>query len=203
MEAVALTAYLIYVAVAFGLRSWLQRRRTGDAGNRGLSGTPWTAEWWAGVLFAAALVAGLLAPVLAMAGLPIWSAGGKPAVSACGLVTAVGGIVGAILSQVDMGASWRIGVDPVERTDLVTTGAFAWARNPFFGATLLVAAGVALLVPNVVAAVGLVVLVVAVELQVRVVEEPYLREVHGAEYAAFAARTGRFFPRVGRIDRAG
>jgi protein-S-isoprenylcysteine O-methyltransferase Ste14 len=36
-----------------------------------------------------------------------------------------------------MGASWRIGVDPSERTDLVTGGAFALVRNPIFSAMLL------------------------------------------------------------------
>jgi protein-S-isoprenylcysteine O-methyltransferase Ste14 len=32
------------------------------------------------------------------------------------------------------GASWRIGVDPDERTTLVTSGPFAIARNPIFTA---------------------------------------------------------------------
>jgi protein-S-isoprenylcysteine O-methyltransferase Ste14 len=35
--------------------------------------------------------------------------------------------------------------------------------------------------------------------QVRLVEEPYLRRVHGCAYETYAARTGRFLPRIGRL----
>ena len=42
---------------------------------------------------------------------------------------------------------------------------------------------------------------VALELQTRFVEEPHLRRVHGAAYAAYAAQVGRFVPRVGRLRR--
>jgi protein-S-isoprenylcysteine O-methyltransferase Ste14 len=37
------------------------------------------------------------------------------------------------------------------------------------------------------------------ELQVRLVEEPYLIRTHGDEYRAYAARVGRFVPGVGRL----
>ena len=52
----------------------------------------------------------------------------------------------------------------------------------------------ALVVPNVVAALALAVLLIALELQVRWVEEPYLARAHGPSYRAYAARTGRFVP---------
>jgi protein-S-isoprenylcysteine O-methyltransferase Ste14 len=45
------------------------------------------------------------------------------------------------------------------------------------------------------------VVVVAVQLQVRLVEEPYLRRLHGETYADYAQRVGRFFPGVGRLVR--
>ena len=41
--------------------------------------------------------------------------------------------------------------------------------------------------------------VVALELQTRLVEEPYLRRVHGAAYEEYARRVGRFVPGVGRL----
>jgi protein-S-isoprenylcysteine O-methyltransferase Ste14 len=47
--------------------------------------------------------------------------------------------------------------------------------------------------------VGLVALVVGIELQVRLVEEPHLLRAHGETYAGWASRTGRFFPGVGRL----
>ncbi|TFV64494.1 isoprenylcysteine carboxylmethyltransferase family protein [Geodermatophilus sp. DF01-2] len=47
--------------------------------------------------------------------------------------------------------------------------------------------------------VALACLILAIELQVRVIEELYLRRVHGADYVAYAARTGRFLPGFGRL----
>jgi protein-S-isoprenylcysteine O-methyltransferase Ste14 len=101
-----------------------------------------------------------------------------------------------------MGASWRVGVDAAERTELVTGGLFARVRNPVFTAMTFTAAGLALMVPTVIPALALMVLVVAIELQVRVVEEPYLSVVHGRAYDAYAARAGRFVPGIGRRGRA-
>jgi protein-S-isoprenylcysteine O-methyltransferase Ste14 len=56
-----------------------------------------------------------------------------------------------------------------------------------------------LLVPNVVALIGFTALVLALEIQVRLVEEPYLGKVHGEDYACYASRTGRFAPGLGRM----
>jgi protein-S-isoprenylcysteine O-methyltransferase Ste14 len=55
------------------------------------------------------------------------------------------------------------------------------------------------MVPNVVAFAGFGALVLALEIQVRLVEEPYLLRAHGTAYASYAARTGRFAPGIGRL----
>ena len=72
-----------------------------------------------------------------------------------------------------MGQSWRIGVDPSETTTLVRHGVFARVRNPIFTAMLIFAAGITLMTPNPLALAAFLVLLVTIELQVRVVEEPY------------------------------
>jgi protein-S-isoprenylcysteine O-methyltransferase Ste14 len=41
--------------------------------------------------------------------------------------------------------------------------------------------------------------VVAGELQVRLIEEPYLLATHGGTYQRYAATTGRFVPGIGRL----
>ncbi len=74
-------------------------------------------------------------------------------------------------------------------------------RNPIFSAMVLAFLGLALLVPNAAALAGFVALVVALEVQVRLVEEPYLLRAHGDRYAEYAARTGHFVPGVGRLRR--
>jgi protein-S-isoprenylcysteine O-methyltransferase Ste14 len=98
-----------------------------------------------------------------------------------------------------MGTAWRVGVLSEERTVLVTSGAFRYVRNPFFTATLVTAAGLALLTPNLVAAAAVAILAAAIEIQVRQVEEPHLRQVHGEAYERYTAVTGRFLPRTRRL----
>ncbi|WP_344310234.1 isoprenylcysteine carboxylmethyltransferase family protein [Brevibacterium samyangense] len=196
--ALALGLYLFGLITAFGVRTWLHRRRSGSSGFRGLTGAPGSAEWWGGILFAAALVLGTAGPLLALTGItPPWP---LPAGTHwAGLVVTVAGLLGVLAAQAGMGASWRIGVDATERTALVTTGAFALVRNPVFTAMLAALAGMVLLVPTPVSAAAPVVLLAAVELQVRCVEEPYLLRTHGDTYARYAARVGRFLPGIGRL----
>jgi protein-S-isoprenylcysteine O-methyltransferase Ste14 len=195
---VSLVLFAAYLLIGFVVRTVLQYRRTGDSGFRGISGRPGSPEWWAGVLFVAALVAGVLGPVTVLLGLDPVSALMSPVVQVCAAVVTVLGIVATFVVQVEMGTSWRIGVEVTERTDLVVSGPFATVRNPIFSAMAVTGAGLAFLAPNLVALAGFVLLVVALQLQVRVVEEPYLRRVHGADYAAYEVAVGRFLPGVGR-----
>lgn len=198
MSIAALVLFAVYLLVAFLVRTLLQLRRTGDSGWRGVTGEPGSSEWWAGVLFVVALVAGLLGPVADLLGLDPINPLSAPVAQGAGGVIAVGGVLATFWTQMAMGASWRIGVDDTERTALVTTGPFALVRNPIFSAMALTGTGLTLIVPNAVAVTGLVLLVLALQLQVRVVEEPYLRATHGAAYLRYAATTGRFLPGVGR-----
>jgi len=89
-------------------------------------------------------------------------------------------------------------VDARERTELVERGAFRWVRNPIFSWMLVALIGLVVIVPSGWSITAFVTLLAAVQLQVRCVEEPYLLATHGARYADYAARTGRFVPFVGR-----
>lgn len=59
--------YTVYLGLAFGLRSWLQWRRTGSTGFHGVGGRVGSTEWIAGIGFVVALLMGVAAPVLALA----------------------------------------------------------------------------------------------------------------------------------------
>lgn len=193
---IALALYLAGLAAAFGVRSWIQHWTTGSTGFRGPTGTPGSSEWWGGVLFAAALLAGVAGPVLALAGaVPAWPL--HQGFRWVGLVLTLAGILATLGAQADMGASWRIGVDPRERTALVTTGPFALVRNPIFTAMLMTLTGMALMVFTPIALAALLMLLAAVEIQVRRVEEPHLRRTHGTTYTHYASRVGRFLPGLG------
>jgi protein-S-isoprenylcysteine O-methyltransferase Ste14 len=196
MPVAALVVYAVWFALTFGLRTVIQWRHTGSSGFKALGGRPGSLEWIAGVLFTVALVVGVAGPVADLAGLePLTDAAW---LAWLGLAVAVFGVGLTLAAQISMGDSWRIGVDETERTDMVTDGAFAIVRNPIFSAMLVTAVGLTAMVPNVVSVVGLVALVVALELQVRVVEEPYLATVHGESYEQYRRRVGRFVPRFDR-----
>lgn len=199
MAATALAFYLIWALVAFGWRSLVQYRLTGDTGFRGISGRPATLEWWAGILFIVAIIAGFASPLAAVTEVvrPInWLDGDW--LRGTGVVLAAAGVAGTLWTQMAMGESWRVGVDPTERTALITNGPFALVRNPIFTMMLLTAVGLTAMVPNVLAIAGLAGLIVGLQLQVRVVEEPYLSNIHGATYDRYAASVGRFVPLIGR-----
>lgn len=200
MAVLALTLFGIYFGIAFVARTVLQLFRTGDHGFRGLSGRPGSARWWAGILFALALLAGLLGPVAALAGLEPISTLDHSAIAALGGAAAVVGIIATVITQYAMGTSWRIGVDAEETTTLVTTGPFGLVRNPVFTAMAFTGSGLALMTPNVIALIGVIVLWVALQLQVRIVEEPYLLAKHGEQYWRYAAGNGRFIPGLGRLS---
>jgi protein-S-isoprenylcysteine O-methyltransferase Ste14 len=189
----------IWFLVAFALRIAIQVRRYHDTGVRANAGPPLSPGWWARLLFTTSVVAvggavvlralDIVAPVAAL---------DHPAVAAVGLVLAAVGIGLTFWAQLAMGASWRLGVDPGERTALVTSGPFAVVRNPIFSTMALTALGLILMAPTIAGVVALAAVAVALELQVRAVEEPYLRRVHGPAFATYAARAGRFVPRITR-----
>ena len=185
---------VVFFALAFGWRSWVQWRRTGSTGFiRPRRGAPPT-ELAGSVGFVVALVLLVAAPIADAAGMAriAWLDVSWAAVA--GAVLGVAGIALTLLAQLAMGDSWRIGVDDTQRTELVTTGVFAKVRNPIFTAMLIATGGLVLLVPNPLSVTALVVLTAALEVQVRLVEEPYLARTHGPIYLDYRAATGRFLP---------
>lgn len=203
IAALALALYVIHAAVTFGIRVGLQLRRTGSTGLHGVPPGAGAIDWIAGGLFIAGLALVAVGLVLDLIGViePIAALDGT-AGHVAGIALAAGGIFLTFGAQLAMGDSWRVGVDPGERTDLVTGGPFAYVRNPIYSAMLPMVFGLVLMVPSVIVIAGFLALFVGLELQVRLVEEPYLRQVHGDAYAAYAARVGRFVPRLGLLHGA-
>lgn len=192
----AVLGWIVFGVLAFGLRSLLQLVRTGSTGFRGASGG--LRERAAAAGFALGVLLAALASLLSYRGLiPPIDGIATDAAHAIGLGVYSVGLCLVLWSQLAMGNSWRIGVDPSERTLLVTHGPFGVVRNPIFTSTWLCAMGLLLLAPSALAIAALVLLVVSTEAQVRLVEEPYLLGVHGDAYRAYAARVGRFFPGLG------
>ena len=203
MALIALLVYVAFLLVTFGGKSIVMKRRIGSTGFHGMSEEEGPVERFAGVLIILGSIGALVAPILELTGVTE-SFGGldETWVGWAGLVLALLGWVLCLVSQAEMGASWRIGVEPGERTELVTEGLFAYSRNPFFAAVFVFALGLFLMVPNPIAAVAGLCLFLGFQIQVRTVEEPNLREVFGEDYVRYGVRVGRYLPGIGRFPRA-
>jgi Ca2+/H+ antiporter, TMEM165/GDT1 family len=183
------------------------RRRMRHVGAVTRSGRP---AWRSGAAFARALfglaiLLGLGAPLLvatdvvqpiALFDEPGWVAGGAAVLL---LGTAL-----LLAAQAQRVALQRRGTDQVSATE----GLHARVRNPGLTGIVVVTAGLLLMVPTLLGVLAAVLVVVAVQVQVRAVREPVLARRHGEAYEAYVARTGRFLPRpAGQrendADRAG
>lgn len=89
-----------------------------------------------------------------------------------------------IIAQVQMGNSWRIGIDEEKKTSLIKTGVFGILRvSIFFGMTVTLI-GFFFILPNPFTLLALVLGVVLIQIQIRL-EEEFLKEIHGENYNEF------------------
>ena len=98
-----------------------------------------------------------------------------------------------------MGRSWRIGIDPGEKTELIIRGAYRIVRHPIYALSIILMLSTFLTVPTVFMLVTAVIHITLITLEA-LREEQYLRQIHGAPYAAYCGRTGRFIPRAFRAS---
>jgi len=199
MPRLAMALALVWFIALFVVRTFVQWRRTGSTGIKGFHGAVGSLPWWAGTTVSVGFVLALVAPI---AGLRGWPGGELLFTSApvhwLGAALVLIGVAGGLAAQLTMGDAWRIGVDETDRTELVTSGLFATVRNPIFSFIGLSMLGLVLLLPNVLTALTALLITLGIELQVRVVEEPYLLRTHGDAYRRYAERVGRFAPGIGR-----
>lgn len=198
MPVLALLVLVVWLAVVAGLRTYIGYRQTGTVATlvRPETGSP---AWWAKGISSVGFVLAIAAPIAELVGLAPIEALDQVPIRYAGLAIAIAGIGGSLAAQLAMGSSWRGDVDPDARTPLVTNGPFRVVRNPILSCTAATAIGLALMVPNVLALLMLAAILVGIQVQVRLVEEPYLERVHGDDYRRYASRTGRFLPGLGRL----
>jgi protein-S-isoprenylcysteine O-methyltransferase Ste14 len=195
LAGIAATAFVL---VALVWRDHLQRRWTGASGValRRFGVTP--AERVTAAMMATAAGAIAVAIGAGLAGYPL---GGPQRVDAAivvaGCVLATTAIAATFWSQGAMGASWRVGLDRSERTELVTGGPYRYVRHPIYTSMGLFVAALFVVLPGLPLAIAMLALLVGVEVSVRRVEEPLLRERHDRAYDDWAAHTGRFIPGLG------
>lgn len=200
MPQLTIALWVLYLMISLGARLIIQVRMTGSSGFVLHRRRASPLQMFASVLFVSSLFLGLASPILAALypGASFLSAWVVPAgVTVAGGIGFLCGVSLAFTSQLTLGRSWRIGVDASEKTELVTRGMFAFVRNPIFSALFVTALSLALLCSTPLAWLACALQALALEIQVRLVEEPHLARVHGAAYREYTARVGRFIPGLG------
>jgi len=96
-----------------------------------------------------------------------------------------------------MGTSWRMGIDPNERTQLIFNGPYAYVRHPIYALSSLLMLATLATVPGIFMAVIALLHLALLQWEARR-EERYLLSLHGPAYANYIAQVGRFFPRSRR-----
>ncbi|MEV6279860.1 isoprenylcysteine carboxylmethyltransferase family protein [Nocardia sp. NPDC051832] len=198
MAVLTLVLIGLWLAVIVGLRAVVESGR-GDRAEIRFRDPPGTVQWWAKVVSSIGFAAIVGAAVADLLGMPPISMLDRIPVAVVGVGLVVIGIVLTVVAQFAMGDSWRADVDPEVRPALVTSGPFARVRNPVLTGVVLTLLGFVLMTPNLIALAAWAIAVGGMQIQVRGVEEPYLRRTLGATYTDYAARTGRFLPRLGRL----
>lgn len=187
--------FVSYMLVAFVLPSYRTWKQTGN--NPITFGKEDTAHNYIGMVMKL-LIAGLAVAIIIFSSgerlynflLPAWYFQ-RPAVLITGLCLIHLSLAWIIIAQVHMSNSWRIGIDEIKRTELVTKGLFSISRNPVFLGMIISTLGIFLIIPNAVTFFTLGMSYVIIQIQVRL-EEEHLQKQHGTIYNAYKEKVGRF-----------
>ncbi|MGH7601502.1 MAG: methyltransferase family protein, partial [bacterium] len=114
-----------------------------------------------------------------------------PILIVIGIILLVASLLWTLLAQIQMGNSWRIGIDEQHATELVQTGVFRFSRNPIFLGMMITLLGFFLVIPNALTLLVFGLGVVLMQIQIRL-EEEYLMKKHGERYAAYCRNVRRW-----------
>ena len=95
------------------------------------------------------------------------------------------------LAQSNMRDSWRIGIDEIHKSELITTGFFAFSRNPIFLGIMIANVGLFLVLPNAFTLLIVALSTLSINTQIRLEEEFLLKE-YGDKYLNYRMTTNRW-----------
>jgi protein-S-isoprenylcysteine O-methyltransferase Ste14 len=119
-----------------------------------------------------------------------------PPISWSALVVVVFSYIATLICWQKMGKSWRMGIDPDDKTALVCTGPYAYIRHPIYALSSLLMLMTLVIVPSPLMVAAGVIHLALLQWEARR-EERHLLRVHGDEYRRYASRAGRFLPKLG------
>jgi protein-S-isoprenylcysteine O-methyltransferase Ste14 len=112
-------------------------------------------------------------------------------IKSAGLLLLIVAIILVRISQDNLGRSWRIGVDRVNKMELITTGIYSRSRNPIAFGMLLLLIGLFLVIPN--AVLFGIVCSSLIIVNVRIIlEEEHMLKTLGKEYEEYYKKTRKW-----------
>ena len=108
-----------------------------------------------------------------------------------GWLSLLASLVWVFIAQLQMGNSWRIGIDYQRPTTLVNSGLFSISRNPIFLGILMADLGLFLVIPNAFTLLVGALSYFSIQIQVRL-EEQYLFAEKGSEYQDYQKQVRRW-----------
>ena len=108
-----------------------------------------------------------------------------------GIALLVLALIWVLVAQLQMGDSWRIGIDEKSESALVQHGLFGVSRNPIFLGMLVMLVGLLLLLPTAVTLTITALGFFLIHVQVRL-EEAYLTEKYGENYRKYQMTVRRW-----------
>lgn len=115
-------------------------------------------------------------------------------VSWLAVVAAASALAGSMVCWKRMGKSWRMGIDPDEKTQLIVSGPYAYVRHPIYALSSLLMLATLAAVPSPLMLMAGFLHLLLLQWEARR-EEKYLLVHHGQSYAEYCRRVGRFVPR--------
>lgn len=108
-----------------------------------------------------------------------------------GLALLASALIWVLVAQIQMGDSWRIGIDEKTNSPLVQHGLFGVSRNPIFLGMLVMLVGLLFAIPTAATLIVTLLGFALIHIQVRL-EEPFLVDKYGEVYRVYQKRVRRW-----------
>lgn len=117
------------------------------------------------------------------------------------LINSIGFVLGIIflmlmtLARLNLGGSWRVGLDNDTKDELITEGFYQYMRNPYYTFLLSFQFSIILVSPSAITIFAFVHSYLLLNLQVRE-EEAFLQKRYGKDYIEYKGSVKRFIPKI-------
>ncbi|KNF08656.1 phospholipid methyltransferase [Gottschalkia purinilytica] len=108
-----------------------------------------------------------------------------------GLLTITIGVLIFIIAMINMKSSWRVGIDKINKSELITNGIYKYSRNPAFVGFYLMFLGLFFIYQDYLTLIVLILNIISIH-KLILQEEKHLEKMFHKEYLDYKKRTPRY-----------